>query len=220
MNKLNRFIHYALSLPKTLYFNFRCFPIRIALRLPIFICHNVRLGELHKGIIRIEAPIKYFMIKYGVGGVKGIEARRSQIYLEKGAVTFNGTASFAEGFSIRNNGNLVFGDNFGGGKNGFISCTKEVVFGNDILMAWNCTVRDSDGHTVLYDGVPQEPLKAVHIGDHVWLAAESKVLKGVSIKKNSIVAYGSIVTKSFDEEGILIGGVPAKMIKVGVNWKA
>ena len=190
-----------------------------AVRLPFFISYNTRLGAIRSKVV-IEAPIRPFMIKYGIGGVKGIAANKSQIWLEQGCVTFKGAASFAEGFSIRNNGNLVFGDSFGGGKNGFISCTKEIVFGNDILMAWNSTVRDSDGHTVLYDGIPQEPLRSIHIGDHVWLAAESKVLKGVTIMRNSIVAYGSLVTKSFEKDGILIGGIPAKLIKEGVNWEA
>lgn len=220
MGRIARFLSYCISLPKSIYFNFRCLPFVVAVKLPFYIHYNVKLGELHRGIIKINAPIERFMVKYGVGGVKGIAANRAQIFLEKGSVTFKGRASFAEGFSIRNNGSLVFGDSFGGGKNGFISCTKEVVFGNGILMAWDCTVRDSDGHIVLCDGVPQDPSKAINIGDHVWLAAESTVLKGVSIMRNSIVAYGSIVTKSFDMEGALVGGIPARLIKEGVNWEA
>lgn len=220
MGKLEGYFSYVLSLPKTLYFNFKTLPHRQALKLPFFIYYNVKLGELHKGIVKIDAPIRRFMIKYGVGGVKGISSNKSQIWLEKGAVTFKGTANFAEGFSIRCNGDLVFGDNFGGGKNGFISCTKEVTFGNDILMAWNCSVRDSDGHTILYEGEPQDPFKPVQIGNHVWLAAETHVLKGVTIRDNSVVAYRSLVTKAFDKEGILIGGSPAKEIKDSVNWNA
>ena len=219
MSAVNRLFHYMLSMPKTVYFNLRCLPFNIAKRLPIFIYYNVHLGELHKGIIKINAPVKCFMIKYGVGGVKGIDSHKSQLWIQKGTVTFKGTASFAEGCSIRNNGELVFGNNFGAGKNCFISCTKQVVFGDDILMAWNGSVRDSDGHTVLYEDIPQEPFKPVIIGNHVWLAAETHILKGVRIGDNCIVAYRSLVNKSFDESSILIGGSPAKKIKESVNWK-
>lgn len=219
MSSLIRVLYYILSLPKTLFFNFRCLPIKMAAKLPIFVYYNVKIGEIHKGIIRIDVPIKRFMIKIGVGGVKGIDAKKTQLWLQKGVVRFKGTASFAEGCSIRNNGDLIFGNNFGAGKNCFISCTKQVVFGNDILMAWNCAVRDSDGHTVLIDGIPQESLKPVIIEDHVWLAAESHVLKGVHIAKNSIVAYRSLVNKSFDEEGLLIGGSPAKKLRESINWQ-
>lgn len=219
MKHFIRILLYVISMPKTVYFNLRCLPFGLALKLPVYIHYNVKLGELHKGIIHIDAPIRRFMIKYGVGGVKGIDSHRSQLWLQNGSITFKGTASFAEGCSIRNNGELVFGDNFGAGKNCFISCSKQVVFGNDILMAWNGTVRDSDGHTVLYEGVPQESFKPVIIGNHVWLAAETHVLKGVRIGDNSIVAYRCLVNKAFDEEGILIGGSPAKKLKENVNWK-
>ncbi len=218
MSAISRYVYYIFSIPKTVFFNFRCLPFGIAKKLPIFVYYNVRLGELHKGIIRIDAPIKRFMIKYGVGGVNGIDSHRSQIWLQKGTITFKGTAIFGEGCSIRNNGELVFGNNFGAGKNCFISCSKQVVFGNDILMAWNGIVRDSDGHTVLYDGMPQESFKPVFIGNHVWLAAETHVLKGVRIGDNSIVAYRSLVNKAFEEDGILIGGAPAKILRKGVSW--
>lgn len=219
MKHFIRILLYVISMPKTVYFNLRCLPFGTALKLPIYIHYNVKLGEFHKGIIRIDAPVKRFMIKYGVGGVDGVDSQKSQLWLQKGTVTFRGTASFAEGCSIRNNGELNFGDNFGAGKNCFISCTRQIVFGNDILMAWNGTVRDSDGHTVLYEGVPQESFKPVFIGNHVWLAAETHVLKGVRICDNSIVAYRSLVNKAFDEEGILIGGFPAKKLRENVNWK-
>lgn len=219
MRKSTKLLIYIWSMPKTIYFNLRCFPIKIAVKLPVFICYDVKLGELHKGIINIDAPLARFMIKFGIGGVEGVDAKRTQLWLQKGSVTFKGKTTFAKGSSIRNNGELVFGNDFGGGKNCFISCTKQIVFGNDILMGWNCSVRDSDGHTVLYNGEPQEALKPVHIGSHVWLAAESHVLKGVTILDNSVVAYRSLVVSSFDKEGILIGGSPAKMIKESVSWE-
>jgi acetyltransferase-like isoleucine patch superfamily enzyme len=177
------------------------------------------LGELHKDIIRIDAPLKRFMIKFGIGGVEGIDAKRTQLWLQKGTVTFKGKATFAQGCSIRNNGELVFGHTFSGGKNCFISCSKQIIFGNDILTGWNCAVRDSDGHTLLYDGKPQDSFSPVYIGNHVWMAAESHILKGVTIQDNSVVAYRSLVTRAFDQEGILIAGSPAKMIRDSVSWE-
>lgn len=40
----------------------------------------------------------------------------------------------------------------------------------------------------------------------------SIILPGVSIADNTIVAAGSVVTKSFVEPGVVIGGGPAKII--------
>ena len=219
MRKCQRALLYLLSLPKTILFNFLSLPFREAIKLPFFVAYNVKIGELHKGIFRIEAPIKHFMIKFGFGGVKGIDSFRSQLWIQKGTIRFMGCASFAEGCSIRNNGDLVFGKNFGAGKNCFISCSKNVVFGDDIMMAWNSRVRDSDGHTVLHNGVTQESSKSVHIENHVWIAANVTILKGVTIRCDSVVAYGSIVTKPFEESGILIGGVPAKKLRNEITWK-
>jgi acetyltransferase-like isoleucine patch superfamily enzyme len=59
-----------------------------------------------------------------------------------------------------------------------------------------------------------EPIK---IGNHVWIGMNSTILKGVTLGDNSIVAAGSVVTKSFPNN-VLIAGVPAKIIKENINW--
>lgn len=51
----------------------------------------------------------------------------------------------------------------------------------------------------------------VKIEDHVFLGARSLIMPGVTIGKGSIVAAGSVVTKSFPP-GSVIGGNPAKML--------
>ncbi|HEY9752233.1 MAG TPA: hypothetical protein V6C46_04750, partial [Coleofasciculaceae cyanobacterium] len=52
----------------------------------------------------------------------------------------------------------------------------------------------------------------------VWIASHVSILKGVSIPDNSIVATRSVVTKSFNMQNTLIGGVPAKVLKNNINW--
>lgn len=48
--------------------------------------------------------------------------------------------------------------------------------------------------------------------DGVWIGAGAIILCGVTIGEQSIVAAGSVVTKDV-EAGILVGGVPARMIR-------
>ena len=52
----------------------------------------------------------------------------------------------------------------------------------------------------------------VVIEDGVWCGANVTILKGVTIGRDSVVAAGAVVTKSFPPYSI-IGGVPAKLIK-------
>lgn len=40
----------------------------------------------------------------------------------------------------------------------------------------------------------------------------------VSIGDNSIVGWGSIVTRRFDEPNVILAGIPAKVVKRGINW--
>lgn len=54
--------------------------------------------------------------------------------------------------------------------------------------------------------------KQVVIGDDVWIGTRAIILPGVNIGSHSIVAAGSVVTKSFPDFSV-IGGVPAKLIK-------
>ena len=53
----------------------------------------------------------------------------------------------------------------------------------------------------------------VVIEDDVWCGANVTILKGVTIGRGSVVAAGAVVTQSFPPYSI-IGGVPAKMLKM------
>lgn len=56
--------------------------------------------------------------------------------------------------------------------------------------------------------------KPVHIGDGTWLCVNSIVLPGVSIKgKGVIVAAGAVVANDIEEDYVVVGGVPARVIK-------
>jgi acetyltransferase-like isoleucine patch superfamily enzyme len=96
---------------------------------------------------------------------------------------------------------------------------SKVTIGAECMFANDIDLRTGDSHSVI-DINTGERLNYpdnILIGQHVWIAPHTVILKGVSVGENSIVATGAVVTKSFDS-GVIIGGNPAKIIKTGVSW--
>ena len=64
-----------------------------------------------------------------------------------------------------------------------------------------------------YRNAPHRALD-VHIGEGCWLCVNSTVLPGVNISgKGVIVGAGAVVTKDIKEDYVLVGGVPARILK-------
>lgn len=72
------------------------------------------------------------------------------------------------------------------------------------LITANHQINDLDMH---------EEGEDIHLGEKCWLGMNAVVLPGVVLGPKTIVAAGSVVTKSFPEGKALIGGIPARVIK-------
>ena len=161
---------------------------------------------------------------FGFDGSPGIPAvRAGRIDLgAAGVLRLKGTACFGKGTTVRVGKNAVctLGSDFHCNKNCLISCDKEINIGDDALLGWDVIIRDSDGHSVYEKGEKKVSEKPVHIGNHVWIAARADILKGVVIEDHSIVACKSCVSSAFHESHVLIAGVPARIVKRDMDWKA
>ena len=221
MRKAIRFVFFLLwSLPKTVYFNFKVLPFKIAVKLPILIGYNIRIVSAHKGVIKIESSsIRPFMIRMGFGGTKVIAHKRYGIIsVDKGLLVFRGHAFFAAGSTLDCSGHMEIGDHFSTNKNAFISCSKEVIIGDNVMLGWDVTIFDASGHTVYFQGVAKSSQLPIRIGNHVWLCSKSQLLKGAEIGDGSIVGWGSIVTKPIRESNVLIAGIPGKKVQDSIEW--
>lgn len=213
------YIEALLSLPKTLWVNFRTLPFRQALKLPILVSYKTKIVELHSNTITFAEPVKRFMVKIGFGGSEGIIERKSSLCLEKNSkIQFASGIVMSAGISIRNSGLIVIGHSFFCNRNCTIWANKEINIGQNVLFGWNITLRDCDGHLVTHNGAPKEYQKPIIINNHTWICSEASLLKGAEIGDNSVVGYGSVVTSKFQEPNILIAGFPAKKIQDGINW--
>jgi acetyltransferase-like isoleucine patch superfamily enzyme len=125
----------------------------------------------------------------------------------------------SKGSSIRvSGGRLTIGNNFYMNKNCFISCSEKISIGENVLLGWNVNIRDSDGHEIIYNGESKKSIKPVIIGNHVWIASFSDILKGVFLPNDSVIGYRSCVTKGFGESHCLIVGCPAKVVRKNIDW--
>jgi len=94
-------------------------------------------------------------------------------------------------------------------------CFNSVTIGEDVAIAEDVMIRDSDNHEICGRPYPSAPIV---IGNHVWIGMRCTILKGVTIGRGSIIAAGSVVTKDIPPNS-LAAGVPAIVRRSGVDWR-
>lgn len=95
----------------------------------------------------------------------------------------------------------------------------QIRLGPECMLAYDVEVRTTDSHSIVDDATGERinQDQSVVIGRHVWLGARTTVLKGVTIGDDTVVATGSVVSKDIGS-GVVAGGVPARVLRTGVNW--
>lgn len=113
---------------------------------------------------------------------------------------------------------------------------NHVHFGSGIYANFNLTLID-DGHIYVGDRVlfgpnvtvatSNHPLNSklrrqemqynrdVHIGENVWIGANSVILPGVHIGKNTVIGAGSVVTRDIPEHVLAVGNPCRVVRKIG-----
>lgn len=192
------------------------------MRLPFIVSHRVILKDM-AGKVVVTKPWEFAMIRIGFGDVAIFDRRRSRsIWNNKGEIVFNGTAYLDHGtrISVEENGHLVLGKKFRISAESTIICRNLITFGDNCLLSWQIQIMDSDLHMIEnYDGVQINKDAPIHIQDHVWISSRAMILKGSEIASNCVVAANSVISNRFKDENLLIGGVPAKILKTGIVWK-
>lgn len=217
--KRNVIFQLILGFWKSIIFNFRYFPIKIAIRFPVLIGVGCRLDKM-RGKVEIIGPIKTGMILFGVGPTGLFDHRVDKsLFYNGGVLTFRGNARFGPGTRLLNDGTMDIGKNFTVTGATKIICSERVSFGDDVLLSWEILIMDKDYHKMVYEDHESEIKKPIVIGNHVWIGCRSSILKGTVISDDSVVAAMACVNRSFKEKSILIGGIPAKVIKNNITWK-
>ena len=131
-------------------------------------------------------------------------------------------------FAVGENGKCTIGD-FTLLNGALIMAEEKIEIGSHCLVSWNVGIADSDFHPLepaqrLVDAQALAPFfkdrptrpklhtAPVVIGNNVWIGMNAVILKGVTIGENSVVAAGSVVTKSVPAN-VVVAGNPAVVVR-------
>ena len=119
------------------------------------------------------------------------------------------------------NSTIIIGDDFTM-EGGHIASTEghSITIGNDCMFSNDIEIRNGDSHSIIdtCDNKRINHASNIVIGNHVWLTAHVRVLKGSYIPSNCIIGNSSILTSKFTNENSIYAGVPCKFIKDNINW--
>ncbi len=95
-----------------------------------------------------------------------------------------------------------------------IQCKTAITIGNDCLIG-SCMLIDQDFHSIhaTKRNNPEFIKSApITIGNKVWLAGQSAILKGVTVGDEAVVAFRAVVTKNVPPKTVAAGN-PAQVVK-------
>ena len=110
---------------------------------------------------------------------------------------------------------IRIGDNVGLGTNGFYGGGGGLTIGSNTIFGNYVSVHPENHNysdlevLIRNQGVNR---KGICIGDNCWIGAKVTILDGTNIGNGCIVAAGAVV-KGIFPDNVIIGGVPAKIIK-------
>ncbi|USD67792.1 acyltransferase [Vibrio sp. SCSIO 43136] len=155
----------------------------------------------------------------------------NQLYIYGGTPLVTGPLNLTVGSQCRISGHttfsartatvepqLIIANNVGIGWQTTIAVGTKVVLGNNVRIAGQCNLFGYSGHPIdAKRRAAGEPDDASQVGDivledDVWLGSKVVVMSGVTIGQGTVVAAGSIVTKSLPSN-VIAAGNPAKVIK-------
>lgn len=92
-----------------------------------------------------------------------------------------------------------------------------IKIGNRCLIS-NSIIRNNDAHRIYKNELLINQGKGITIKDRVWLAANTVILKGVTINSGNIIGIGSIVTKDItNENSIIVKG--DRVVEENIRWE-
>lgn len=183
-------------------------------------------GDIRKSRITIYGTGNYVEIKDGYDIVNLnllVRGNNNRIIIGEDFVVNYNTNAGALNISAKDDNNKIIIEEYA-----HIRGEAEIVcmegtslhIGKNFGMSSETIIRTGDGHRI-FDcdtGERTNNAQSISIGNDCWVARRGIILKGVTLADYTILGTGALVTKSFPEPNIILGGNPAKIIKRNVTW--
>ena len=129
---------------------------------------------------------------------------------------------------LNTNTKVKIGNRVSIGPDTTLFCYESIEIQDDVMISWGCTLIDTNAHALSSEHRKNDVLnwakgpeykdwsvvesKPICVEKNSWIGFNSIVTKGVRISEGTIVASGSVATKSTNPFDI-VGGNPAQFIK-------
>lgn len=180
-----------------------------SLSIPKFIHYNYLCRKVHRDKGCYIVPYRHAIIELQDGAEitlhgnlyvnsSKLHGSRAESYLllrENSSLTVKGPFSlhYNTTVELHSGSRLTLGS-------GYINCGSVIMvdndtsIGNDVVIARNVYIFDSDYHKVIDDSGKQiNTPRPLVIGDHVWIGVKSTLLRGTTVESGAVIAAGSTV---------------------------
>lgn len=118
---------------------------------------------------------------------------------------------------VRKNAKCKIGDGVNFNNGCILTCRERIEIGNNVLFGPNVMIFDHD-HNYKAKDMKNEFIKdKIIIEDNCWIGANSIILKGTRIGKNSVIAAGSIVKNSVPDNTVFYNEKIEKMKNINIK---
>ena len=206
MNKIKEYLRFLrrIRIIKYFYLNYFC--------KEIIRVDNSKIIPYKNAVINIEIGARIYIAN---GDVEiGCSLRENAVWGSNGGckVSYGSTIEILKGA-------LLDSKYFTVNSNSILIAAKKISLGQDVMIARNVVIYDSDFHEIYYEGIKGNRSKDVIIGEHVWIGTNSMILKGVNLKKGCVVAANTIVTENVESENLIGIKSEIKCINNQIQWK-
>lgn len=178
-----------------------------------------------KGCTRLSKDITGHGHSIVIG--EGSRMDRSSIYIRgnNNRLKIGKNCIFGKNCSFRMEGSnitITIGDNSTFTSNVNFTAQEDgtsILIGDDCMFSNTIVVRTSDSHPIYSKGSGERlnlPGNVV-IGNHVWVAPNSKIMKGAEIGEGTVIGSDTMINKPIPSR-VLAVGMPARVVKENIEW--